>query len=298
MPTLSVVICTRNRYRDVLRCMASLAAQTRVPEEIVIVDASDDEYVAPTVAAAFPGAFPDCRVLRSPRGLTRQRNHGIRQTQGDYVLFLDDDVVLHREYVERLLRVFHTDTAARYAGGMGQISGVSSPGPLFRLLQRCFYLGDVVGTGRFKRSGFPSLPHGRDEFLEVECLSGANMCFRRSVVSQFTFDETLHDYAYMEDDDFAYRASRERPFFYEPDARLEHRHSTAARLNRRQLKRMLVRNHRYLFNKNFPQSFSYRWAHGLSLLGLLAECVMTADLKGLAGAVEGILSRQPPALTP
>lgn len=38
----SAVLCTRNRYQEVLRCLKSLACQTRPVEQVIIVDAAGD----------------------------------------------------------------------------------------------------------------------------------------------------------------------------------------------------------------------------------------------------------------
>ncbi len=293
MLTLSVIICTRNRYQDTLRCLDSLARQTQPADEILIVDSSDDDYLGPIVSALFPHTFPDCRVLHSAKGLPRQRNIGIRNSRGDIVLFLDDDVILEPDCLAHLMTVFTTDTAQHYGGGMGLITGNQAATGFTRFLQRLFFLGENGGDGRFKPSGFPSLPHGQKTFMEIETLSGCDMAFRRSVVEKFVFDENLTDYAYMEDDDYAYRVSRHQALFYTPDARLEHRVSTQSRMSNRRSQRMLVRNHRYLFRKNFPHHPANIAAHLVSLWGLIVTRILQGDIYGMVGACEGLFAPLP-----
>jgi glycosyltransferase involved in cell wall biosynthesis len=108
--TSSIVICTRNRPDDLGACLGSLDAQARLPDEVVVVDASDGEASRMRVAA-WAAASPVGRqrhVAAAP-GLTRQRNLGIDATAGDVVTFLDDDVVLEPGYLAAVLALFERD---------------------------------------------------------------------------------------------------------------------------------------------------------------------------------------------
>lgn len=94
---ISVAICTLNHAESLRRTLESLAIM-RVPEdvdwEVVVVnngctDHSDD------IIAAFADRLPLRRELEPERGLSRARNRAIDAVKGDYVLWTDDDVVVH-----------------------------------------------------------------------------------------------------------------------------------------------------------------------------------------------------------
>ena len=105
--TSSVIVCTRNRPDDLAACLASLAAQTRPPDELVVVDASDDERNARCIETwAAARALPAARVVRTAPGLTRQRNIGVAHARGDVLTFLDDDVVLEPGYLAAIAAVY------------------------------------------------------------------------------------------------------------------------------------------------------------------------------------------------
>ena len=40
-PKISIVIPTKNRFQDLIKCIESIEVQTLLPDEIVIVDSSD-----------------------------------------------------------------------------------------------------------------------------------------------------------------------------------------------------------------------------------------------------------------
>jgi GT2 family glycosyltransferase len=102
-PTVSVIVCTRDRPRDLERCLASLQRSSVAPDEIIVVDnAPSTEETRETCSR-----FPAVRYVREPRpGLSVARNTGIRAAQGQILAFTDDDVEVHTEWVARLPNAF------------------------------------------------------------------------------------------------------------------------------------------------------------------------------------------------
>lgn len=90
---ISVVIPTRNRPESLTRLLRSIEKQTRHPDEIIVVDASDNPGMQTPPA-------PDIRVLRSTPSVCRQRNIGIASAAGNHVLLCDDDIELPFNYLE------------------------------------------------------------------------------------------------------------------------------------------------------------------------------------------------------
>jgi GT2 family glycosyltransferase len=88
-PSVAVVIPTHNRPERLLRCLRALIAQTRPPDEIVVVD----DGSAPATTLPPDLAQDRIRILRNdpPAGAAAARNRGWRATSSDYVLFTDDD---------------------------------------------------------------------------------------------------------------------------------------------------------------------------------------------------------------
>jgi len=91
--TLSVIIPTRHRPALLSRALASVAAQSRRPDEVILVDDGD----SPLEAA--PGA--GVRVVRQegPHGAARARNLGASVAGGTFLAFLDDDDTWHPAYL-------------------------------------------------------------------------------------------------------------------------------------------------------------------------------------------------------
>ena len=101
-PFLSVVICTRDRAASLERTLESLvAAAQRMarPWELVVVDnGSSDE--TPQVIASFADRLPVRGVREDAAGLSNARNAGVKQAQGEYIVWTDDDVVVDPGWLE------------------------------------------------------------------------------------------------------------------------------------------------------------------------------------------------------
>jgi GT2 family glycosyltransferase len=157
------------------------------------------------------------------------------------------------------------------------------------LFRKAFFLTQE-GRGNIKPSGFPAHCNG-DSPAFVEVLSGALMAYRREAFGNAEFDTKLIRYAYMEDVDFSYRISRYFRLFYQPLACAEHHATTYQTADSRNLRRMMIRNHSYLFRKNLPQDLYHQFAHYISIAGtFLYNLIFQKDLKACLGVLEGFIS--------
>lgn len=85
--TISVIVCAHNEERFIAGCLHSVLAQTRLPDEIIVVNnASTDE--TGRVARQVHGV----RVIDEPRkGLVTARERGRREARADLLVYLDAD---------------------------------------------------------------------------------------------------------------------------------------------------------------------------------------------------------------
>ena len=99
----SLIICTYMRPKPLLKLLESVRKQTVYPDEILIVDGSKNEE---TEIALLHNKFKNLKyylVDEKDRGLTKQRNFGIKNVSNvtEIVCFLDDDTVLDDDYFEQ-----------------------------------------------------------------------------------------------------------------------------------------------------------------------------------------------------
>lgn len=298
MDKVSVIISTKNRTQDAITCLKSISIQTLLPDEIIIVDSSDTDQLKAEFSA-FHGL--NIKYVRSKPGLTLQRNIGIKTSSGDILIFLDDDITLHKDYIKEIMHVFGSSRVRPIGGVTGQIVNAGKAKTMVQKL--CGFIDEVFaglfflvrsGGGGFQLSGFPTiLRKGSRNIKNVEFLYGCNMAFTREVISRFEFDENLCGYGWGEDDDIAYRVSREHQNIYTPFARIILNNvSPSTGGSNYALMKMGIENHYYLFRKNFPQDFKHRAAFYWSVVGLFVREAITTlikqDSNGLRGLMKGV----------
>jgi GT2 family glycosyltransferase len=201
-----VILCTYNRPEEIRILLRNLSNQTILPNEIVIVEAGDLENSVrdSQELQLLQEQQLKVTVLGSIPGLTTQRNCGL-EFQGDFdvVTFLDDDIVLPRDYLERVENIFGSNVDVVGVGGIDQ----NQPNQKASLLDR-FFLLDARRPGKLLKSGvnvpFMNYPEGQS----VDWLPGCSMSYKYSSLEGLKFDQTRQGVGWGEDVDFSVRAKR------------------------------------------------------------------------------------------
>lgn len=99
---LSVIIPCKNEAGTVEKLLDSIAAQSTLPYEVVVIDShSEDETAA--IARSYETSLP-IRVIRAKqKGLAHARNEGAATAKGTMLLFVDADVILPSDFIRLLL---------------------------------------------------------------------------------------------------------------------------------------------------------------------------------------------------
>lgn len=93
---ISVVTTIYNRPEHLRLLLAALAAQTRVPDEIIVADDGSDAATVAALGCCLPVCGIPATVVRQEKDgyrLAAARNRAIRAATGDLLLFLDCDIV-------------------------------------------------------------------------------------------------------------------------------------------------------------------------------------------------------------
>jgi glycosyltransferase involved in cell wall biosynthesis len=100
--TLSVIVCAHNEAGYLGACLHSLLAQSRPPDEIIVVN-NDSSDETGGVAAGIAGV----RVVDEPRrGLVVARETGRRAATGDILVYVDADCRAPFQWLEKIERRF------------------------------------------------------------------------------------------------------------------------------------------------------------------------------------------------
>jgi glycosyltransferase involved in cell wall biosynthesis len=115
-PSISIVIPTRNRLDSLHRALFAIQNQSHKPTEIIIVDASD----IPLDGNLFDTNLKllDIRIYHTHPSVCFQRNFGIEKSTSDYILLLDDDIELSKNYIELLLNHLESNKTETLCSGL------------------------------------------------------------------------------------------------------------------------------------------------------------------------------------
>lgn len=104
-PLLSVIVLNHSKRDKAIRCLQSVMALEWPNKEVLLVDnASTDDSVA-AVSEQFGG---DVRILaRTENDVAKARNQGISAARGEFLLTLDNDILLpDADLVRRAMEIF------------------------------------------------------------------------------------------------------------------------------------------------------------------------------------------------
>jgi len=275
--SISLIICTYKRPEIVKRLLESINDQIVLPGEIIVVDGSLDDRTEVSVSEVT-GPVSDrliyIRVDENDRGLTRQRNVGIRRAHGEIIAFLDDDTVPEKDYFEQLLACFDRHPEAIGVGGQIITGSDWRPADLQKKPSNAAYrwenwempesyrwrIRKLLGlTSNLPPGWMPAFGHGRPSNYPsngndypVEFVMGGASAWRKDLFSSCQFSNYFIGYGLYEDLDFCVRASGIGQIFQCTSAQLEHYHASGGRPNQFAYGKMVVRNGWFVWRRRWP----------------------------------------------
>lgn len=241
---IGVVIPTRNRKDSLLRLLRSLNGQNLIPDITLIVDSSDKAL------QLDPGDFDlNVKVLRSNRrSAAHQRNLGIEQVireypDLDYISFLDDDVEIPVDYLEKTIN--HLKANTEVVGVSGIARAASHRGISTGYLSGKYLSNHAPGT--ISRSAINVSPSGLTEISEVEWLIGCS-CWKRLVFYYTVFEDDFEGQSLFEDVIFSYKANRIGKLVVDPSVIIGHHLNDEGRPNLRMHYQSWVVNRARIFD--------------------------------------------------
>ncbi|MEO8677480.1 MAG: glycosyltransferase family 2 protein [Vicinamibacterales bacterium] len=237
--SLSAIIPTIGRPHALENLLRSLAAQSQRPDDVIVADASRGDEVRRVIEdEQWPAqGLRVRRIAVDEPNAVGQRRAAIGASDAEYLLMLDDDVVLERTCVQALVDAIHSapDVVAVTADFNNQTW--AGPTTLWRWYLRWLHgvtTGEWQGRviGPLLRFGYSPSPAG---LVPMEWLGAGNSLIRRTAYDQVGgFSEFfLHRTTINEDVDLGLKLRRAGRILLSPDARLAHMHAPEGRVSAR-----------------------------------------------------------------
>lgn len=215
---VTVAICTHNRAKDTGEAIESVLAQSFAQDQIetVVVDNRSADNTAEVVGKLAELHGSRVRYIHeSELGLSVARNRAIREAKGEFILFLDDDALASRLWVQHIVDVFESDAAIGCVGGkIDPIWEAAEPDWIPEEHRSVFTILDYASE--ITEMPAPAIPYG------------ANVAFRASVFQHYKpFREDLGrvgtNLLSGEESELIARIRERYKVFYTPFASVQHK---------------------------------------------------------------------------
>jgi len=222
-PAVSVVMCIRNVEISIVACIKSILEQTFENLEIVIIDDFSTDSTKQIIQK-----FNDRRIryFRNLEwlGISKSRNIGVHQANGDFIFFTDGDCVVSRNWVEQGIEFFKLYDCLGVEGKIYYVSTDFEP-----------TFSDCILENR-----------NGGNFMT------GNMAYRKKIIELIGgFDEKLD---YLEDRDVALRVLNHGKIIFNPNMIVHHPRVMMTPKRYMQIAAR-ARNRVYLFKKNGEKKY-------------------------------------------
>lgn len=258
MLKVSVITPTFYRQDEIPGYLYSLANQSYKPFEIILVDGAPiSEQRTELLIANFvrENNLP-IKYFRHEGGTAIQRNYGISKSNGDLILFVDDDVRLAIDFIEKLANLFEVDFERKIGGITGYRENCyfdMSKSSRWRWYKRLKLLKEFTPGKYDFETGYPINNNGMHPFTgvrEVDFMTTACTAYRSEILKdEVSFDPFFVGYGILEDAHLALNIKKRGYNLLQcGDAKAIELTAPTGRTNKKTIGERTVINYYYVFN--------------------------------------------------
>ena len=198
LPSVTIIVLNWNAAHFLPDCLTALLDLNYPNFQVVLVDNNSSDNSVEMVRRSFPSVELVCSPTN--RGFAAGNNLALRQSNSDFVVLVNPDVVVDEDWLRQLIMPMQTDKTIGITG-----SKLFYPGR-----KQIQHAGGFITTpqalpGHF---GLREADLGQyDELKEVDYVIGASLALRREVIEQIRLmDEGF--FLYFEECDYCLQAKR------------------------------------------------------------------------------------------
>jgi len=195
-PRVSIIMLTHNKLPLTHLCMESLYLHTSYPNfEVIIVDnASQDGTQA--YLASLSQILPNLRVILNEqnKGFAGANNQGIMHSCGDYIVLLNNDVIVTPGWLTRLIGYLERDP---YVGMVGPVTNSAGNEQMIR--------ADYTNLEELEAFAKRRAREYAGRYFQIPMLGMFCVVFRRKLLDEVGLLDERFGLGTFEDDDFCHR---------------------------------------------------------------------------------------------
>ena len=270
-PMCSVIVLNHNGKKHLKLCLDSLKKQTYLKYEVIVVDNASRDGSVNFIKRNHSWV----RLIKSKTnlGYAGGNNLGIENARGEYIVILNNDTVVDKDWLKELVRVAKGSKKIGIVGGkvyyFDYPNKIQSIGGRLHEWNSFILLGSRIGKNQEDRGQY-------EKVGEMDYALGCAFLVKKDVLNRIgLFDEKY--FIYNEEIELAYRAKKAGyKIVYAPNAKIWHHGSVVVKretykkvyLTQRNKIRFILKNfdlHLIIWNV-FSQGFHFALKIGLSLI--------------------------------
>ena len=223
---LSVIIVSWNVRQELLDCLHSI--QENPPSynyEIIVIDNASTDGTVEAIEKIFP--VVELVINKNNRGFATANNVGIQKSQGQYILFLNPDTIVHPHSLDTLVKFMDENKDVGACGAKllnpdGSHQDSIRCFPSFRSALHRHTAFKYIGIFKRDYKKWIMKDHDSNKQMDVEQIMGAALMTRKSIIEQVgQMDEDF--FMYYEEVDLCYRIKEAgRRIVYVPESEITH----------------------------------------------------------------------------
>ena len=247
---VTVIIITWNKENLLKNCLSSLEKQTYKNFQTIVVDNGSSDRTIEFIKEFYP----KIKIINLEKnlGFSIAANEGIKASESKYVILLNNDTVVDKNFVKNLFESL--DNHREYCACTAKIIDYFNKNILASA-------GDIMNNvGQSFSRGFGDRIDKFDRPEEVFLITGGASIFRKNVFKKIGFFDEDY-FMYGEDSDWCFRAQLfGYKFCYEPKAIVYHYCKATSKSMIKIIDYFHFRNMTLTILKNFPLGiFFKRW---------------------------------------
>jgi GT2 family glycosyltransferase len=194
-PVISIIIPVYNQFNFTYNCLKSILNNSgdKISYEIIIADDCSDD-----LTTDIKKIVSNIKVITTPvnTGFLRNCNNAAKYAGGKYILFLNNDTQVQKDWLTPLIELMERDDTIGAAGS----KMIFPNGLLLEAVGVIWNDGQAWNYGRLSDPALPEFNYVK----EVDYLSGAALMVRKSIWEKLGGFDEIYAPAYYEDPDLCF----------------------------------------------------------------------------------------------
>lgn len=259
---VTAILPTCNRHEILQRTLESLNEQNHFPQELIIVDASDDYNLIEFIVRAINLQSDVIHIKARKKGSASQRNEGMEHSNNQYIFFFDDDIIFEDGCIKELwTQIQNNDDCGGISANITN-QHFNTPS-LFSKIYYWILGADLTKPlpGKCIGAAITFLPEYNPNFkgcTEMDWLHTGCTLYRKSALPNPVFDNHFTGYSLMEDLALSLRVAKKWKLLNSSKARIFH--DSQQSLEKTNIKRMAEMDlaNRYYIMKNIQNKNGFK----------------------------------------